>query len=214
MRVVCVSYRDWALKIYDNLTQNTDHLTLIIRSKEQFDEEAIISFQPDIILFYGWSWLVSNRILAFPSIMLHPSPLPKYRGGSPIQNQIAAGEKQSAVTLFKMTDKMDEGDILVQESFSLEGHLSEILDRITEIGTRLTHQILNGYNLTPQQHEVATYCKRRIPTESELTLEEIQTKDSTWLFNKIRMLEDPYPNAFIKTIDGKKILIKRAEISK
>jgi tRNA(Ile)-lysidine synthase TilS/MesJ len=38
-------------------------------------------------------------------------------------------------------------------------------------------------------------------------------KDSTYLYNKIRMLEYPYPNAYIKTIDGKKILIKLAELN-
>ena len=51
MRIVCASYRDWALKIYDHLAQNTDHTILIIRSKEQFSEEAILTFQPNMILF-------------------------------------------------------------------------------------------------------------------------------------------------------------------
>ena len=212
MRIVCASYRDWALKIYDHLAQNTDHTILIIRSKEQFSEEAILTFQPNMILFYGWSWIVSSRLLEIPSIMLHPSPLPKYRGGSPIQNQIIAGETHSAVTLFLMNENLDEGDILEQECFSLEGHLDEIFKRITEIGTRLTLKILEGYTLTPQDRKKATYYKRRKPKQGELTLEELQTRDSTWLFNKIRMLEDPYPNAFIRTTDGKKLLIKRAEI--
>ena len=41
------------------------------------------------MLFYGWSWKIEEEIYAnYMSIMLHPSDLPKFRGGSPIQNQI------------------------------------------------------------------------------------------------------------------------------
>ena len=47
---------------------------------------------------------------------------------------------------------------------------------------------------------------------SEITVEEISTKSGEYLYNKIRMLQDPYPNAFIKTSDGKKLKIKLAEL--
>ena len=66
--------------------------------------------------------------------MLHPSPLPKYRGGSPIQNQIINGEKNSAVTLFKMTRNLDDGDIYKQIPFSLKGSLDDIFNRIIKLG--------------------------------------------------------------------------------
>ena len=146
--------------------------------------------------------------------MLHPSPLPKYRGGSPLQNQIIAGETSSAVTLFIMNEELDAGDIIAQEEISLEGHLDEIFARITEVGLRLTLDILkNGYQRIPQDHSQASYCKRRKPEESEITLEEITNSSARYLYDKIRMLEDPYPNAFIRTADGMRLLIKRAEIS-
>ena len=89
MKVACVGYRKWSLRIYDFLKNNTNHDFLIIRSKEEYNGEQIKDFNPDIILFYGWSWIIKEEIInSFPCIMLHPSPLPKYRGGSPIQNQI------------------------------------------------------------------------------------------------------------------------------
>ena len=49
--------------------------------------------------------------------MLHPSPLPKFRGGSPIQNQIIRGKKISAVTIFKINKIIDGGDIYFQKNF-------------------------------------------------------------------------------------------------
>ena len=56
--------------------------------------------------------------------------------------------------------------------------------------------------------------KRIKPEQSEITLKELKEKKADFLFNKIRMLEDPYPNAYIKTKDGKKIKIKYAELWK
>ena len=82
MRIACVGYRDWALGIYDNLARNLPHQFLIIRSKKDYDVSAIYDFNPEIILYYGWSWIIKKDIVKrFQCIMLHPSPLPKYRLG-------------------------------------------------------------------------------------------------------------------------------------
>jgi len=215
MRVACVGYREWALRIYDELAQRTNHTFLIIRCREQYDNQALLDFKPDLALFYGWSWKVSPQLTdSFICIMLHPSPLPKYRGGSPIQNQIKMGETRSAVTLFIMNEDLDAGDVIAQEAISLEGHLDEIFSRITEVGLRLTLDILeNGHTRTSQDHSQATYFKRRQPAESEITLEELRNSSAQYLYDKVRMLEDPYPNAFIRTADGMRLLIKRTEIS-
>ena len=79
------------------------------------------------------------------------------------------------------------------------------------LGYELTVKIFNGdYDPTPQLDRSATYCKRRKPMDSEITIDELTSKDSEYLYNKIRMLADPYPNAFIKTKDGKKLFIKEA----
>ena len=103
MKVACVGYRKWALNIYDKLAQTTDHIFLILRSKDQFNIEIIYDFKPDLILFYGWSWIVPSQLInKYTCIMLHPSPLPLYRGGSPIQNQIIEGKTKSMVTILKV----------------------------------------------------------------------------------------------------------------
>ena len=134
MRVVCVSYRDWAISIYKKLETSTKNHFMLIQNKEEYNEVEIISFNPDLILFYGWSWIVEEKLIKnFNCVMLHPSPLPKYRGGSPIQNQIINGEKVSAVTLFLMDKGMDTGPILKQEELDLRGNLSEIFDRTENI---------------------------------------------------------------------------------
>lgn len=215
MKVACITYRSWAEKIYLQLEKKyTEHEFLICLKKEDFDEEKLRTFKPDLILWYGWSWIVSKDFTDnYESIMLHPSPLPKYRGGSPIQNQIINGEKMSAVTLFKMTEKLDDGDIYVQEPISMEGYIEDIFDRISEVGFIGTCKIIDGdYELRKQDHSKATYVKRRKPKQSEITLEEIQTKNGAYLYNKIRMLTGPYPRAYITTADGRKLYIDRATL--
>ena len=61
-------------------------------------------------MFYGWSWIVSKDLIEnFTCLMLHPSPLPLYRGGSPLQNQIIEGKKTSKVSIIIMTEELDAG---------------------------------------------------------------------------------------------------------
>ncbi len=215
MRIACVGYRGWALNIYDKLQcEFPDYKFLMQLSKNDFSEVQIEKFQPDLILFYGWSEIIaSNLIGSGKCLMLHPSPLPKYRGGSPIQNQIINGEIHSAVTIFLMDNGIDTGPVAKQKYLSLEGTLDEIFKRIEFIGFELTRDIfIRGLNLHDQNNEEATYYRRRTPEQSEVTGEELETQTAEYLYNKIRMLQDPYPNAFIKTIDGKKLIIKGAQI--
>jgi methionyl-tRNA formyltransferase len=214
-KILCVGYREWALRIYDRLVENFhDGEVVVIDRFDDYRDTLVAKYNPDFILFYGWSWEVSQKIVDnYQCIMLHPSKLPKYRGGSPIQNQIINGELESAVTLFLMNKKMDSGPILFQEVMPLTGSINDIFYRIEELGYKGTMQFLsNPIHGTEQNEEIATYYRRRNKSQSEITLQELRNMPSTYLYNKIRMLGDPYPNAYIKTKDGKKILLKKIEI--
>lgn len=216
MNIACITYRDWAIDIYERLysVYKDSHNFLIWRDKSEFDENKLLDFKPDIILWYGWSWIVKDIFVNdFVSVMLHPSPLPKYRGGSPIQNQIINGEKLSAVTLFRMNEGLDKGDIFQQLPMSLEGSLDEIFNRISSLGFASTCNLIEGnYNLTIQDNTKATYFQRRSIEDSEITLKEFKEMPAEYLYNKIRMLADPYPNAYFSTSDGRKLIFKNVQI--
>lgn len=216
MNIACITYRDWALDIYEKVQEiyNDKHNFLMWRKKDDFDAFQLKEFKPDLILWYGWSWMVDETFVNnYESVMLHPSPLPKYRGGSPIQNQIINGEKIGAVTLFKMNEELDKGDIYQQLPMSLTGSLDDIFRRISDLGFAATCDIINNnYTLRTQDESKSSYYKRRSAIDSEITLEELKTKSAEYLYNKIRMLNDPYPNAFIKTFDGEKLYIIKSKI--
>jgi methionyl-tRNA formyltransferase len=216
VNIACITYRNWALDIYDKVQNiyNDEHNFLIWRKKDDFDAFKLKEFKPDLILWYGWSWMVEETFVNnYESVMLHPSPLPKYRGGSPIQNQIINGEKIGAVTLFKMNEGLDKGDIYQQLPMSLTGTLDDIFRRISDLGFAATCDIINNnYTLRTQDESKSSYYKRRSTKDSEITLEELKTQSAEYLHNKIRMLNDPYPNAFIKTINGEKLYIIKSKI--
>ena len=211
MKIWICAYREWALEIYREVSTQFNNVE-IIKTKQEFNNNTHLFDDNDIIFFIGWSWIIPNNIVEKNEcICLHPSPLPKYRGGSPIQHQIINGETQSAVTYFRMTKELDAGTILFQETFSLDGNLKDIINRIIPLGIRGILAILSN-NIQEKEQDIsqATFFKRRQPHESEITLEELNNLSAKELYNKIRALQDPYPNAYIKCADGSKLYLIKA----
>jgi len=205
-KILFYLYRDWAKRLVDGL----DIPFKYINPDNSYDN--IDKMQPDLIFFIGWSHIVPDEIIKkYKCICLHPSPLPKYRGGSPIQNQIINGEKKSAVTLFYMNDKLDGGDILYQSEISLDGELDDIFDRIIKHGRVGIEMLINSSDISvfriPQKLEDGFVCKRRKPEDSEIKISDLINSTPEELYNKIRALNDPYPNAFIRCKNDEKLYI-------
>ena len=163
--ILFCGYRDWSRKLFQDVKDTIiEYFCVYVDDKESLDE-MIHKYNPKYIFFIGWSWIVQKNIIEnYQCICLHPSPLPKYRGGSPIQHQIINGEDESAVTLFLMDDGLDTGDIIYQKKFSLKGNLNDIYNRIADIGGDGVIKILDeGFNQIKQNNNQSTYYKRRTP---------------------------------------------------
>lgn len=208
------AYRDWAKDIYNNVNKKIE--CNLIESRLQLKKSVPLFDKGDKIFFIGWSWKVPTKLIKnFECICLHPSPLPKYRGGSPIQHQILNNESTSAVTYFRMDENLDSGPIVFQRSFSLDGNLNQIFDRISEIGKIGLLEVLDGkISNVVQDENCSTFYSRRTPEQSEIKISDFSNKTAEFLYNKIRALQDPYPNAFIICADGKKIYFKVADYEK
>ena len=103
-----------------------------------------------------------------------------------------------------MDDGIDTGNILLRESLSLEGSLNEIFERMIKNDYKMIIKIINSQYRINKQQGKSTFFKRRKPEQSELKHLNYSKK---YLYNFIRMLADPYPNAFLK-IDKKRIVFK------
>lgn len=243
MKVICVGYRTWALKIFSKLLKNINpdyEVSAVITTKDtegpyhklptklyvinpaqSSSDELLRLFnkeKPDVALFYGWSWIIPEEIWKnYLCLIYHISPLPKYRGGSPIQHQILKGETKSAGTLFRAVKEIDAGPIYSQTPISLEGPMEDIFGRIVKTGLSDTKRVLTEIakgkaKPTEQNDKQKTVYKRRKPAESEMTPQDFKTKTAEELYNFIRALGDPYPNAFIVCKDGKKLYFTGAKI--
>ena len=70
----------------------------------------------------------------------------------------------------------------------------------------------NNFNLIKQDDSKSTYHRRRNPNESEINIEDIKKCTAIDIHNKIRALQDPYPNAFIICSDGSKLYLTKSKI--
>ena len=77
--------------------------------------ESLKNLEPDIILVVAYGLLIPKSVLDIPKlgcINLHASLLPRWRGASPIESCIAAGDTESGITMMKMSVGLDEGPVL------------------------------------------------------------------------------------------------------
>ena len=225
LKVLFCAYRDWGKDIhqYSNHFIKEEMSNLLDENgmdlcTSQKDLDQLDTSKYDLLFFIGWSEIIPEKLTKKRNcICLHPSKLPQYRGGSPIQNQIIDGIKESAITFFIMDEGLDTGNILHQVPLSLEGDLKDIFSRIINSSYYVIANIIydlkskGTLNSYPQK-EILKPKKRRTPKMSEITLKELSQSTAEDLHNKIRCLQDPYPNAYITCKDGTKLYITKSHL--
>ena len=141
---------------------------------------------PDICIVVAYGKILPQILLDIPPmgfLNVHTSLLPKYRGAAPIQHALLNGEETTGLTIMQMSLGMDEGDILLQETWHISpsdttGTLFALTGK--QAGPLLIetlHGLQNGSIIpTPQNHAEATYTKMIEKKDGELqsdwTLEE------------------------------------------
>ncbi len=151
--------------------------------------EKIKEINPDLICVVAYGKILPKEILDIPSkgcINLHASLLPKYRGAAPIQWSVLNGDKETGVTTMYMDEKMDEGDIILQEKVKIGEYetTGELWERLSHIGASLLvntiKQIEKG--TAPRKQQEGNYSiapmldKSMAKIDFENTIEEIKSK--------------------------------------
>ena len=204
MTYLFCAYRDWSLRLFERLSKRYKSM-ILLKSPKKLTYKYIKKINPKYIFFPDWSWMIPKEIVDnYRCVCFHESNLPKFRGGSPLQNQILRGITETKTTAFFMKEGLDNGDILLQKKLSLKGSINDIFDRMFINDYEMTIKIIQGKYKQRKQNGKSTVYKRRNPKQSELDNLDYSKK---YIYNFIRMLEDPYPNAFIK-IGSKKIIFK------
>lgn len=185
-----------------------------LKNNEELKEE-IKSLEPDIFCVVAYGKYMPKSYLTmckYEPVNIHPSLLPKYRGSSPIQWAVLNGDKETGVTSMYISEKMDAGDIILQESTEIGEYetTGELWDRLSKIGGKLLVETLKQIELgiaprIPQgdnYSEVSMILKEMAKIDFEKSAEEIK--------NLVRGL-NPFLGAF-GFVDGKKLKIWKVQI--
>ena len=165
----------------------------------------------------GWRYIIPKFRYSkskIGSFVFHDSLLPKYRGFSPSVWAIRNGENETGATLFKISANMDEGDVLDQRRITIsdEDFIDTVVDKVTDaylsmIDENFQRLIARDYDLTPQNHENATYTCMLKPEDFQIDL----NRSATDIYNLIRSYVYPYSYAFFFLSD-QKIRVKTASV--
>jgi methionyl-tRNA formyltransferase len=178
--------------------------------------QIIRSIGPDVILIMGWYYKVPKKIrdlAKYGAWGIHASMLPEYAGGAPLVWAMINGEKETGMTLFKLDEGVDDGDIISQEKIEIEANdsIKEVYEKVTIASKKVLLSALQNIatiTFTPQDKSKIKIYPQRKPEDGEIDL----AKSAKELYDFIRAQSSPYPGAFIRTRDGKKLVIEKVRI--
>lgn len=198
----------------DNIVDN-NILTKVRKINDYKDE--IKGLNPDFIFVIGWSQLIDKEIINASkkgTIGFHTSKLPKNRGRSTIAWQISEGYTETALTMFYISEGIDNGDIIAQENIKIEqnDYVKDILFKMNQSAYNLLKTyfplLLNGKATRIKQDErQANY--RRLRTDNDSLIN--WNSNTERIYNLIRAVSFPYPKAWT-LYKGKKIKINYANM--
>lgn len=164
--------------------------------------EQLAGLGADVLVVAAYGQILKAPLLGLPplgAVNLHASLLPKYRGAAPIQWAIVRGETETGVTVQRMAERVDSGDILVQAKTAIgpDETAAELSARLAGLGGPAMAQALEllaregGRAGIPQDESLATLAPRLAREDGRLDW----TQTAGELHNRVRGLQ-PWPGAY------------------
>jgi len=163
----------------------------------------IKSLKPEVIFCFGWSSLIKRELLELCQlgvIGFHPAKLPQNRGRHPLIWALVLGLKESATTFFKMDEGADSGDILSQNTFTIEEEDTaadlylKMIDNASKQVKNFVPLLASGdFELYRQDHSQANEWRKRGKADGKIDFR-MQTQS---IYNLVRALSKPYIGAHL-----------------
>ncbi len=192
-------------------------LPLLQPQKIRDEMDAVRALGGDILITCAYGQILTQAVLdSFPMGVwnIHAGLLPKYRGASPIQSCILAGERQTGVSIMKTELGLDCGDILLVESTPVSDSetYGELSERLSVIGAEAIVKALRllekgEYTLTPQAKEGVQTVRKINKEQGEISF----AATGKEIVDLVRGM-NPAPVAYT-SIKGNKVNVYRAEIA-
>ncbi len=180
-------------------------------------KEELQNTNADVGILFAYGKIIPQWLLdLFPHgiINVHPSLLPLYRGASPLTGPLLAGDTETGISIMDMDSELDHGDVYTVEKITLEEHTTrtDIEKEVVSIAPRLltvTLQNLEAGTIEkqPQDHTRATYTKKQIKSDGEIT----QDDTDEMKYRKYRAYIG-WPGIYFYTNDGVRIKITAAHM--
>lgn len=171
-----------------------------VNVKNEYHE--ILSEKPDLIVTCAYGQIIPKEILDYPKygcINVHASLLPKLRGGAPIHRAIIEGHKETGITIMKMKEKMDAGDIISQVKTEIldDDTVGTLHDKLSVLArdlllSTIPNIISGNINLVRQNEEEATFAWNIKREDEKIDF----SKTTREIYNQIRGL-NPWPGAYV-----------------
>jgi methionyl-tRNA formyltransferase len=165
-------------------------------------ERKLAEVEPEAMALAAFAALVPDNVLelALRGILnVHPSVLPRWRGASPIQAALRAGDQGTGVSIIRLVHALDAGPILLQELVPIapEDDYLTLEPRLAAVGARLLVKALDDNPPgVPQNDAEASYCERI--ERDEARIDWTQPAESIW--NQVRAFRS-WPQAFTRFDD-------------
>ena len=212
-KIIFLAYRDWAKNVIFELKKKIHFKNIHEFKNNKKFEKFIKNKSGYLIIVIGWSEILNSTIIKKNNCLgVHPSDLPDFKGGSPIQHQIKKNIQITKNSLYKLENKIDSGEIIGKERLSLKGDNFYIISKnIKKSSFKLIFKYLKKYpnnkKLTIRKRN-NKILKRLQPKDSQIKEKELMRMSTIEIYNKIRCLTYPYPNAYTKDINGNKLFFK------
>ena len=194
-RYIVVGCKSWNRRVFDGTLSRLAGDWHYVGERQELSLAYIRELRPRYVFFLHWSWKVPEEILEeVECVCFHMTDVPYGRGGSPLQNLIVRGHRETRLTALRMTSELDAGPVYLKRSLSLEGGAEEIYLRASALSAEMIQQIAQDEVPSLPQTGVAVNFKRRKPEESQIAkLDSLEQ-----LHDFIRMLDaEGYPRAFL-----------------
>jgi methionyl-tRNA formyltransferase len=148
------------------------------KNKKQASQ-IIQKLNPDLIVVIAYGLILEKEITdRYFCLNIHSSLLPKFRGPSPINAVFLHKESETGLTIIKINEKMDEGDILTQKKIKItpEDNVGTLHDKLSLLGAELTLSYIKNNLLKDkitflkQNPAQATYCQKITASHLKLDL--------------------------------------------
>lgn len=195
-RFIVAAMHKWNRRVFDDLIRPLPGVWEFVDSRQGLVHALNGGPAPRYIFFLHWSWKVPDEITeGHECVAFHMTEVPYGRGGSPLQNLILRGHRETKLTALRMTADFDAGPVYIKLPLNLEGTAVEIYERASRLAvTGIKEIVEKRIQPVPQQGE-PTVFRRRTPEESRVP----PGLTKAQLYDFIRMLDAPgYPPAFIE----------------